>query len=143
MKFKPALLLIWLAALLAAGCVSRGLLTGQLDKYHAIYFSDLNPFDEPYAKEVSQRLALYGLETMSATNREDALRCKLSIDQQNVWGFSVQLSLLDKDRILAAGEARNPGFGNLLAPDASVHNLFDSALGQLEQQLRKGGLHKK
>jgi hypothetical protein len=132
-----------IALVLLAGCVSRGLLTGQLDKYHAIYFSDLNPFDEPYAKEVSRRLALYGLETTSATNRDDALRCKLSIDQQNVWGFAAQLSLWDHDKVLVAGEARNPGFGTLLAPDASVHNLFDSALGQLEQQLRKGGLHKK
>lgn len=139
-----AVVLIWLTVLLAAiGCVSRGVLTGQLDKYHAIYFSDSNPFDEPYAKEVSRRLAVYGLETTSATNRVDALRCKLSIDQQNVWGFSVQLSLWDNDKVLAAAEARNPGFGTLLAPDASLHNLFDSALSQLEQQLSKGGLRRR
>jgi hypothetical protein len=139
---KTKIILIGLAAVLAVGCVSRGLLTGELDKYHAIYFSDLNPFDEAYAKEVSQRLALYGLETTSATNRADALRCKLVIDQQNVWGFSVQLALWDNDKVLVAGGARNPGFGNLLAPDASIHNLFESALSQLESQLRKGGLHR-
>ncbi len=140
MKSKHATLSLIAVALLA-GCVSRGLLTGQLDKYHAIYFSDLKPFDEPYAKEVSQRLARYGLETTSATNRHDALRCKLLIDQQNIWGFSVQLSLWDHDKVLAAGEARNPGFGTLLAPNASMRNLFNSALGQLERQLRKGGFH--
>jgi len=134
--------IIVLATMLAAGCSTTGSLNGTLTKYDAFYFDDADPMTGPLQKEISYTLAHYGLQTISATNRHDVLRCRVETDMGSVWNYSVKVVFFDDEKSVISVQASNNGWGTAIANGAAVNNLYSRTVQQLEAELEKGGLHK-
>ena len=131
-------LLIAFSALIFAGCATQSTNAGKsLAPYQHVAFAKVDLFDQRWVPATEQMLQRYGFIISKDTNAPSLLLCKIAIVQVSVWNFHAHISLWDQDEMLVSGEARNPGFGNAMFPDATLHGIFDGALRRLEQEIKK------
>jgi hypothetical protein len=131
-------LLIAFSALVVAGCATQSTNAGKsLAAYQHVAFAKVDLFDQRWVPPTEQMLQRYGFIISKDTNAPSLLLCKIAIIQVSVWNFHAHISLWDQDEMLVSGEARNPGFGNAMVPDATIHGIFDGALRRLEQEIKK------
>ena len=139
MGVKATFLTMFLAFTML-GCSSTGSSRhdANISKYEAVYFSDdIGVFDQKYLPAVARTLERNGLKVVTKKSGPNVLMCKLAIDQSNLFGYRVHVSLWDGPDIIFVAEAKNSGWGTLLASDAAVQNLLSSALDELDKELQR------
>ena len=138
----------FVAAVLASalqGCSSTGSVRfdANLSKYKSVYFSDeISLFDQKYLPTVKQRLEQDGFKVVQKSDAiQPSLLCKFVVDQSNVFGFRVHVSLWDGTDMVAVAEAKNSGWGTAIAGEAAAQNLVNSALDELDKQIQQQRLN--
>jgi hypothetical protein len=131
-----------LMVFLVTGCSSTG--TGQfnvdLRPYDEVYFSEaISLFDQRFVPDIARALERHGFTVVTEPPPTEHLVCRLAIDQSSVWNFRVHISLWDGQQMLVVAEARNKGFGTLLSRETALQSLVGSAIGRLEEELRRKG----
>jgi hypothetical protein len=132
-------------ALFLAGCSATGSVKydANLSKFKTVYFADdISLFDQKYLPTVAHRLEQDGFKVVSKSEAiQPSLMCKFVIDQSNVFGFRVHVSLWDGNDMLAVAEAKNNGWGTAIAGETAAQNLVASALDELDKQLQQAKMN--
>lgn len=129
--------------LFIVGCSSTGSIKHNVDinVYTKVYFSEkISLFDQKYIEIVGRKLEKVGfsiLQRKPETVQSDTLECRLAVAEDNVFNFRAHVSLWDGNEMIAVAEAKNSGWGTLLASGAAAKDLVARASTALEKQIRK------
>lgn len=135
--FKCMLILIALFSMV--GCSTTGSISHDTDltKYEYVFFSEsISVFDQKYLSEIQRMLERNGFKITSNKSEKRPLQCKFAIDQSNIFGFRVHISLWDGKKMLAVSEATNSGWGTLIARETAVRDLVNRTVVELEKQMQ-------
>ena len=140
MRTLRALCAVGAVAALLAACSSTGDFNRNVDltKYHAVYVSkNISVFDQRYLPPVLSALRQDGFKIVDTAESPDTLTLKFATDTANLNHYRVAIQLWTKDQVAIDAEAKNSGWGNLLASDSAVRDLVSRAVAQMQKQIRK------
>lgn len=131
----PFLLLVTTTVWLIQGCTSTGShltsTTGKISVPKTIFLEDLPPSLSTYSSDVVSFLNTHGFEFLKERTG-DCLSLNFRYNP-DPWHSVVGIHLLESGKPLVVGEAVNPGWGTVIAPDAALAGLA----GKASEEFRK------
>lgn len=126
----------FLLAALLTGCASSSVQTTPkaLAAFHAVRYETRDLYFEKYKPTLDGIFQKHGF-TVTTNAAPDVLLCKL--DFQGGVSIRAHVSLWDGDKMLAAGEAYNGGWGTMLASSGAKDGVIDAAIKRLDGAIKR------
>lgn len=121
-----------------AACSSSGAFNRNVDiaRYHSVYVSkEISVFDQRYLPPVIEALRRDGFKIVDSPSGQSTLTLKFATDTANLNHYRVAIQLWAGDKMAIDAEAKNSGWGNLIASDSSVRDLVSRAVAEMQKQL--------